>query len=64
MSEDSLWNKKQVAERLSMTVRGIEGLMAKRSLPFYRLGSRTVRFDPREVEDWLERMKVRAIQID
>ena len=47
-----------------MTVRGVEGLMAKRALPFYRLGNRTVRFAPDEVEDWLQRMKVREIRFE
>jgi len=64
MITSTLLTKKQVAARLNMTVRGVEGLMAKRSIPFHRPGSRTVRFDPRAVEDWLERTKIKEVRID
>ena len=63
MNTATLWTKKQVAKRLNMTVRGVEGLMVKRAIPFYRLGNRTVRFNPEDVEQWLERVKTNHIQI-
>ena len=64
MDPKPMLTKTDVANRLNMTVRGVEGLMAKRSLPFYRLGNRTVRFDPTELEDWLNRMKVAEVHFN
>lgn len=61
MEKQILLTKKQVAERLGITVRGVEGLMARRALPFYRLGNRTVRFDQGDLETWLEKVKVRSV---
>jgi excisionase family DNA binding protein len=60
MTSTKLLNKKQLAERLGLTVRGVESMMARKALPFYRLGNRTVRFDERDVTKALEGMRVDA----
>jgi excisionase family DNA binding protein len=62
MTSKPLINKKELAQRLGLSVRGVECLMARKALPFYRLGHRTVRFDEREVGQALEEMKVEAVR--
>ena len=64
MAAIPMLTKTDVANQLNLTVRGVEGLMAKRSLPFYRLGNRTVRFDAMEITEWLKRMKVAEVRVD
>ena len=41
---DKLLTKKEIADRLGLTVRGIECLTARRAIPVIRLSSRCVRF--------------------
>ena len=43
----AFWNKRQVAQQLGVSVRSVDYLVARRALPFCRLGSKTIRF-PRE----------------
>ena len=47
-------DKKHVAAFLGVTVRTIEKLMAEGGLPFYRLGTRRVRFRLADVMEWME----------
>lgn len=46
--------KAQAAELLGITVRGLESLMAKRLIPYYKLGRRTVRFKKSVLLAYLE----------
>ena len=46
--------KKDVANFLGITVRTVENMMAQSSLPFYRLGTRRVRFRFSDVLAWME----------
>jgi len=39
-----LLNKRETAARLGLGVRGVEGLMSRRALPFHRISARAVRF--------------------
>jgi excisionase family DNA binding protein len=53
--------KKELADELSLTKRGIEELMRCRKIPFIALGHRTVRFVLAEVEKALGRFEHKAI---
>lgn len=43
-----------VAERLGVTVRHVRRLVAERRIPFLKWGRR-LRFDPEEIDVWLDR---------
>lgn len=45
-----------VAERLSVNHRYVRRLVSERRIPFIKLGH-LLRFDPVEVEDWLDRAR-------
>lgn len=44
----------QVAARLAISKRTVLRLAAEGKLPFIRLGTRLIRFDPERVESWLK----------
>jgi excisionase family DNA binding protein len=46
----------EVARRLNLSVKSVHRLVARRSLPCYRIG-RLVRFSPGDVFRWLEARK-------
>lgn len=46
-----------VAERLGVTVRWVRRQVARRAIPFYKLGG-VLRFDLHEINDWLEEARV------
>jgi excisionase family DNA binding protein len=46
--------KKDVAEFLGVTVRTVEAMMVRSGLPFYRLGTRRVRFRLSDVLKWMD----------
>ena len=46
-----------VAERLGVTVRHVRRLVAERRIPFVKF-SRLIRFDPAEIEVWLNDARV------
>ena len=46
-----------VAERLDMSVRWVRRKVAAREIPFIKLGH-FVRFDPEEIDAWLQRARV------
>lgn len=50
----NLTNKKQVMERYGVTLATVNNWM-KHGLPYYKIGSRLVRFDLSEVDEWLKR---------
>ena len=45
--------KKEVAERYGISVSSVNNYM-RQGMPYYRIGSKLVRFDPEEVEKWLK----------
>ena len=49
-----------VAAELGVTVRYVRRLVAERRIPYIKLG-RLLRFDPGEVERWLERSRVEEL---
>jgi len=58
---DQLINKKQLAERLNLQVRGVESLMKARKIPFMRVSNRIVRFSWARVEAALAGYEIKAI---
>ena len=49
---EGLWDIPTVAKRLGMTTRFVRRLVQERRIPYIKLG-RPVRFDPAEIEAWL-----------
>lgn len=47
--------RKQAAERLSVSVRVLDGLIARGQLPAYKIGSKLVRIDERDLEKYMKR---------
>ncbi len=55
----ALMNIEQVAERLGVSVRHMRRLVAERRIPFVKWGH-LLRFDPDEVDRWIEECVVPA----
>lgn len=47
------------AERLGVNVRYVRRLVAERRVPYVKLGH-LLRFDPAELDDWIDRSRVAA----
>lgn len=45
--------KKELAERFGISVSSVNNYM-RQGMPYYKIGSKLVRFDPDEVEKWLK----------
>ena len=45
--------KKEVAERFGISVSSVNNYM-RQGMPYYRIGSKLVRFDLEDVEKWLK----------
>ena len=58
MTGDSLLTVEQLAERLSVTDKAIRHMVYRRQIPFIRLGSKRLRFDPDAIDAWLEDQRV------
>ncbi len=54
MAAEQLLDKKQLAPRLNLKVRGVESLMKARKIPFMRISNKCVRFDWASVKAALE----------
>lgn len=50
MENQSLLTKQEIAERLGVGVRAVDGMVRAKRIPFIRLGHRTLRFNWSEVE--------------
>ena len=57
-----LWNYATLCERLSLKSGTAYALVYEKRIPHVRLGRRMVRFDPAEIQRWLEERKVSARQ--
>ena len=55
----ALMNIEEVAERLGVSVRHMRRLVAERRIPFIKWGH-LVRFEPSEVDHWIEERAVPA----
>ena len=45
--------KKEVAERFCISVSSVNNYM-RQGMPYYKIGSKLVRFNPEDVEKWLK----------
>jgi excisionase family DNA binding protein len=54
---DRLMDITGVAERLGVSVRYVRRLVAERRIPYIKFGH-LLRFDPRTIEDWLDKARV------
>jgi excisionase family DNA binding protein len=50
---NNLWDVEAVARRLGVQVRHVRRLVAERRIPFIKWGH-LLRFDPAEIEHWLD----------
>ena len=57
----TLLKKDQLAKLLGLTVRGVEGLVAKRKIPVLRISNRCVRFDVPAVMAALSRFEEQEV---
>jgi excisionase family DNA binding protein len=55
-----LLDSQQIAGMLGITERHVRRLVAERRIPFAKVG-RFVRFDPRDIERWVEKAKVQPV---
>ena len=55
-----LLNPRQAAEKLGITIKGLRAMVAARSVPFIALSARRIRFEERDLEQLVKRMKTRA----
>lgn len=51
---------KEAAAYLGITLRELKGLRARKALPFYRIGHRTVTYSPKDLDTFLEKCRVEA----
>jgi len=49
---------KVAADYLGITMRELKGLRARRTLPFYRIGHRTVTYSIKDLDAFLEKCRV------
>lgn len=54
-----LWDPDRLAEHLGVSARFVRRLVEERRVPYLKVG-KFVRFDPAEVDDWLEQQRVKA----
>lgn len=52
----------QVADRLGVDIRHVRRLVHERRIPFIKWGH-LLRFEPADIEEWIEQARVRALQV-
>jgi excisionase family DNA binding protein len=57
----ALLTKEQLAGLLNVHQRTVNAWMANKTIPFFRIGSRVVRFDPAEVRAALARYHIKEV---
>lgn len=61
MTKGRYLTKAQMARKLGIGMRTLEGLMNRRQIPFLRFSARLIRFEEHEVENYLQKhLKVHA----
>jgi len=56
-----LLNIYELSEQKGRPVRQLRGFVAKRLIPYYKLGHRSILFDPQEVDKALQRFQIPAV---
>ena len=59
---ENLQNKKQIADLLGLTVRGVECLVAQKKIPVLKISRKCVRFDADRVLAALNKFETKEIQ--
>jgi excisionase family DNA binding protein len=55
---NALLTKKQAADYIGVTTRTLDTYMSRRLVPFYRIGDKTIRFRPNDLDAALENFRV------
>lgn len=56
---ETLMGYEELAVMLNLSVQSLRHRVARKQIPHFKLGS-TVRFDPAEIRDWLNKGRVQA----
>jgi excisionase family DNA binding protein len=57
---NALLSKREAAEYIGVTTRTLDNYMAKRLVPFYRIGEKTIRFRGTDLDAAMEKFRVAA----
>ena len=57
-----LWSSPEVAAHLCTTVRHVRRLVDEKRIPYIKVGH-FVRFDPREIDDWIDSQRVAQVDL-
>lgn len=52
--EPRLLSVKQLAQYMSLPVSSVYAMVGKKQIPFKRFGKKTIRFDRREIDKWID----------
>jgi predicted DNA-binding transcriptional regulator AlpA len=58
-----LLDKAALARRYGVSESAVDKWMAQRKIPFFRLGTRCVRFDPVLCDHWVQKMAVAPLRV-
>lgn len=58
-----LMSKKEAAELLTISVRSLERMLNSGELPYYRIGTGTVRISRRDIETYLNSRRVQVVAV-
>lgn len=62
VSDDNLLTTAQVALKTGYAVRTIYNLVSAGKIPYKKLSKRAIRFDPKEIERWIEEQNLKVKQ--
>lgn len=57
-----LWSSPELAAHLCTTVRHVRRLVDEKRIPYIKVGH-FVRFDPREIDEWIDRQRVAQVDL-
>lgn len=57
-----LWSSPEVAAHLCTTVRHVRRLVDEKRIPYIKVGH-FVRFDPREIDEWIDSQRVAQVDL-
>ncbi|HOX28860.1 MAG TPA: helix-turn-helix domain-containing protein [bacterium] len=63
MTGERLMTVPETARFLNISEPSLRNLMCRRSIPFFHVGERRVRFDPQELRRWLDERRVPAVEM-
>ncbi len=57
-----LMNVREAAKYLSLSEDALRSMVQRRQIPFIKMGDRRIRFDPDELDRWLDAQRVGPLQ--